>query len=73
LKGSSLQTKHLSNLTRAINFLENLDYGDANRIGIIGHSVDGQEATWLTWYDKRLKRFERLTYGFLVSSSQRAR
>jgi len=55
LKGSSLQTKYLSDLTRAIDFLETIDYVDADRIGTIGHSMGGQEATWLTWYDKRVK------------------
>lgn len=54
-KGSTLQAKYLSDLTRGIDFLETLDYVDKNRIGAIGHSLGGQETMWLTWYDKRVK------------------
>ena len=54
LNGSCLQTKYLHDLSVAVDVLESLDYVDKNRIGVIGHSLGGQEATWMMWYDKRL-------------------
>lgn len=54
-EGSTLQAKYISDLARGIDLLESLDYVDAKRIGAIGHSLGGQEALWLTWYDKRIK------------------
>lgn len=54
-EGSTLQAKYLSDLTRGLDLLESLDYVDADRIGAIGHSLGGQEAMWLTWFDKRIK------------------
>jgi pimeloyl-ACP methyl ester carboxylesterase len=27
----------------------------ADRMGVIGHSLGGQEALWLTWYDSRVR------------------
>ena len=35
--------------------LESLSYVDNKRIGAIGHSLGGQEALWLAWYDDRIK------------------
>ncbi len=55
LKGSSLQAKYLSDLVRGVDLLESLPYVDNNRIGAIGHSLGGQEALWLAWYDDRIK------------------
>ena len=52
--GSSLQAKYLHDLTIAVDVLESLPVVDRNRIGVIGHSLGGQEATWLMWYDKRI-------------------
>ncbi|NLO99470.1 MAG: prolyl oligopeptidase family serine peptidase [Clostridiaceae bacterium] len=55
LKGSSLQAKYLSDLVRGVDLLESLSYVDNKRIGAIGHSLGGQEALWLAWYDDRIK------------------
>jgi cephalosporin-C deacetylase-like acetyl esterase len=55
LKGSSLQAKYLSDLVRGVDLLESLPYVDNKRIGVIGHSLGGQEALWLAWYDDRIK------------------
>jgi len=55
LYGSTLQAKYLSDLQRAIDVLESLNFVDANLLGVIGHSLGGQEAAWLSWYDRRIK------------------
>lgn len=55
LKGSSLQAKYLSDLVRGVDLLESMSYVDNSRIGVIGHSLGGQEALWLAWYDDRIK------------------
>lgn len=55
LKGSTLQSKYLSDLLRGVDFLESLDFVDVERIGAIGHSLGGQETLWLTWFDDRIK------------------
>lgn len=52
--GSSLQTKYLHDLSVAVDVLESLTYVNKN-IGVIGHSLGGQESTWLMWYDQRIK------------------
>ena len=52
--GSCLQTKYLHDLTVAVDVLQSLSYVDDNRIGVVGHSLGGQEATWLMWYDRRV-------------------
>lgn len=54
-QGSTLQAKYLFDLGRAIDFLERLPLVDAKRIGCIGHSLGGQEALWISWYDRRVK------------------
>jgi len=54
LNGACLQTKYLHDLSVAVDILEGLDYVDNSRIGVIGHSLGGQETTWMMWYDKRL-------------------
>lgn len=54
-KGSSLQTKYLHDLSVAIDALETLSFVDTEKIGTIGHSLGGQEACWLTFYDSRIK------------------
>lgn len=43
-KGSTLQAKTLIDLRRAIDVLCSFDFVDSNRIGVIGHSLGGQEA-----------------------------
>lgn len=55
LRGSSLQTKTIHDLSVAIDVLISLDYVDSDRLGTIGHSLGGQEAIWIEWYDKRIK------------------
>jgi dienelactone hydrolase len=55
LEGSSLQAKYLADLVKAIDYLQTLPEADPERIGVIGHSLGGQEAIWLTWFDKRIK------------------
>jgi dienelactone hydrolase len=55
LEGSSLQAKYLADLVKAIDYLETLPEVDRDRIGVIGHSLGGQEAAWLTWFDRRIK------------------
>lgn len=55
LQGSSLQTKYLHDLQRALDLLEGLEGVDAGRLGAIGHSLGGQEVLWLTWFDERIK------------------
>ncbi|MDR2933591.1 MAG: prolyl oligopeptidase family serine peptidase [Oscillospiraceae bacterium] len=52
--GSCLQTKYLHDLSVAVDVLEALPGVDQDRIGVVGHSLGGQEATWLMWYDKRI-------------------
>jgi len=55
LHGSTLQAKYLFDLGRAIDFLERIPFVNAKRIGCVGHSLGGQEALWLAWYDRRIK------------------
>lgn len=53
--GTTLQTKTLHDLSVAIDVLCELEYVDKNRIGVIGHSLGGQEAILMEWFDKRIK------------------
>jgi dienelactone hydrolase len=53
--GSTLQTKYIHDLSVALDVLETLAYVDTDNIGAIGHSLGGQEAVWISWYDKRIK------------------
>ncbi len=55
LEGSSLQAKYLSDLVSALDALCSLPEVDSGRIGAIGHSLGGQEALWLAWYDRRIR------------------
>lgn len=55
LEGSSLQAKYLADLVKGLDYLTSLDIVDSNRIGAIGHSLGGQEALWLSWFDERIK------------------
>ena len=55
VKGSSLQTKTLHDLSVAIDVLCSLEYVDNNNIGVIGHSLGGQEAILMEWFDERIK------------------
>ena len=55
LHGTTLQTKTLHDLSVAIDVLMSLEYVDHDNIGVIGHSLGGQEAIMTEWYDKRIK------------------
>lgn len=55
INGSCLQTKYLHDLSVAIDVVFSLEYVDKNNIGTIVHSLGGQEAIWLSWYDERIK------------------
>ena len=54
LDGSCLQTKYLHDLTCAVDVLASLPGVNRERLGVIGHSLGGLEALWLTWYDARI-------------------
>ena len=54
LAGSCLQTKYLHDLTCAVDLLASLPEVNHDRLGVIGHSLGGLEALWLTWYDPRI-------------------
>lgn len=53
--GTTLQTKTLHDLSVAVDVLCELEYVDKNRIGVMGHSLGGQEAILMEWFDKRIK------------------
>ena len=53
--GKCLQTKYIHDLSVALDILEQLNSVDSSRIGVIGHSLGGQETLWITWYDDRVK------------------
>jgi dienelactone hydrolase len=55
LRGSCLQTKYLHDLVCSLDVLSALPSVDASRLGVIGHSLGGQETLWLTWFDERIK------------------
>jgi dienelactone hydrolase len=50
LTGSCLQTKYLHDLTCAVDLLASLPSVNRERLGVIGHSLGGLQALWLTWY-----------------------
>jgi dienelactone hydrolase len=54
LAGSCLQTKYLHDLLCAVDVLTSLPAINRERVGVIGHSLGGLEALWLTWYDARI-------------------
>ncbi len=53
--GTCLQTKYLHDLVCALSLLAGLPEVDETRLGAIGHSLGGQEALWLAWYDPRVR------------------
>jgi dienelactone hydrolase len=55
LTGSCLQTKYLHDLTCAVDLLASLPTVNRERLGVIGHSLGGLQALWLTWYDARIR------------------
>ena len=54
LRGSSLRAKYLSDLTAALDVLEGHELVDSDALGVLGHSLGGQEAAWLSWFDDRI-------------------
>jgi dienelactone hydrolase len=55
LHGSTLQAKYLHDMSVALDVIEQLPGIDSSRIATLGHSLGGQEAIWITWYDSRIK------------------
>lgn len=55
VNGKTLQGKTLHDLSVSIDVLCELNYVDQNNIGVIGHSLGGQESIWIQWFDERIK------------------
>lgn len=55
LRGRSLAAKYVFDLCQAIDVLQSLDEVDPRRVGIFGHSLGGQCALWLAFYDRRVR------------------
>lgn len=55
LLGTCLQTKYLHDLTCALDVLARSANVNSTRLGVIGHSLGGQETLWLIWYDSRVR------------------
>ncbi|MCL2774255.1 MAG: alpha/beta fold hydrolase [Oscillospiraceae bacterium] len=55
MMGTTLQGKYVSDLSAAVDVLCSIDSVDSERIGVIGHSLGGQEALWLTFFEARIK------------------
>jgi len=55
LKGSTLQARYLYDLARAVDYLQQREEVDPERIGAIGHSLGGQETLFLMSFDERVK------------------
>lgn len=55
LEGSCLQTKYLHDMVCALDLLAEVIDVNGARLGAIGHSLGGQEALWLAWYDRRVR------------------
>lgn len=55
LEGTSLKAKYTFDLVRALDVLQALEMVDGERLGVIGHSLGGQEAFWLAWFDARIR------------------
>jgi len=45
---------YLSDLVVALDVLEDHDLIDSDALGVLGHSLGGQEAVWLSWFDDRV-------------------
>jgi dienelactone hydrolase len=54
-EGSCLQTTYIHDMTVALDVLAGLSDVNPERLGAIGHSLGGQEALWLSWYDPRVR------------------
>ncbi len=55
LRGGSLAATCLFDLQQAVDVLQSFDCVDSDRIGVIGHSLGGQTALWLTAADRRIR------------------
>lgn len=55
LRGSSLAAKYLFDLCQGLDVLAQDERVDADRLGAIGHSLGGQTALWLAFYDERVR------------------
>ena len=55
LTGSTLQTKYISDISCALKVLKSLNGVDGKNIGVIGHSLGGQEALWSMWHNKEIR------------------
>lgn len=55
LNGSTLQGKYLADLSAGLDYLAGHELVDPDSIGVIGHSLGGQESIWLAWYDDRVR------------------
>ena len=55
LQGSSLTAKYLFDMCQALDVLVQYEQVDAERLGVIGHSLGGQTALWHAFYDERVK------------------
>jgi len=55
LQGSTLQAKYISDLLCGVKVLKEAKHVKKDSIGVIGHSLGGQESLWLMWYDKSIK------------------
>lgn len=55
MRGSCLQAKYLHDLRSAVDLVAGLAGVNGSRLGTIGHSLGGQEALWLTWFDPRIR------------------
>lgn len=55
LRGSSLTAKYLFDLCQALDVLAQDERVEAARLGAIGHSLGGQTALWLAFYDERVR------------------
>src|SRR5690606_23740447 len=52
---SSATMKAIFNHMRCVDLLETLDFVDANRIGVLGHSLGGHNSMFVGAFDTRLK------------------
>jgi len=55
LEGSSLKARYTFELVRGLDLLQSLEIVDKDRLGVIGHSLGGQETFWLTWFEARVR------------------
>ncbi|HRJ71303.1 MAG TPA: prolyl oligopeptidase family serine peptidase, partial [Terrimicrobiaceae bacterium] len=55
LRGGSLAAVYLFDLQQALDVLQEFDFVDSERLGVIGHSLGGQTALWLAAADPRIR------------------